>query len=354
MRILFLTISSLIFTLTTTAQLTLTYEALPHPGDTFVMWYDTNPNIDIGEASPLEQHFDFSNLQNSSQKYSAYGITADSEVQPFFPSSNLYTYGPAILYGGPGTPLPGYNEGWMLFRTDETGMWVEGYKIDDDNYPAIPQTPALQLVRTPCTYNDVFEQNSEWTADFNFDSSDADTVYTSFVYSKLSVDAWGTIDTPIEEDIAVLRINEYRETIDSVYYRMNGVTVWKDEFKRDTNNVYSYYSTEKRHPIVTVYCKPNDEVISAEYLQYSLLYNSIPKHSQASYTVYPNPSSHSLQIKGLKEITSYEVYNELGKVVISGEIQTGETIDISSLKAGLYHLSIFNNNSSFSTKVIKQ
>ena len=61
--------------------------------------------------------------------------------------------------------------------------------------------------------------------------------------------------------------------------------------------------------------------------------------------ISPNPSSHFIQISGLKNTEQYRIYNILGKQIAKGIISNNATINIENLKNGLYLLKINNTNS---------
>ncbi len=73
------------------------------------------------------------------------------------------------------------------------------------------------------------------------------------------------------------------------------------------------------------------------------------------FVLYPNPSKNILNIqkKATTEITSVEIYNLLGQVVIAIPSKT-EMIDVSSLKAGTYFVKLNSNKGKSYSKFIKE
>lgn len=69
---------------------------------------------------------------------------------------------------------------------------------------------------------------------------------------------------------------------------------------------------------------------------------SIPSIEEQSndLTLYPNPATDKIQLKGLRENLEYTVYNVLGKQVLNGHIEEFDTINISELQSGLYMIKI--------------
>jgi len=72
-------------------------------------------------------------------------------------------------------------------------------------------------------------------------------------------------------------------------------------------------------------------------------------------SIYPNPVSNILNIhfKNSKE-TNIEIYNILGKRVLTKTINQSQSINIENLNTGIYILKIKQGNSSISKKLIKQ
>lgn len=337
------------------AQITITYTSLPQPGDTFVMKYSNNPTINIGTPLATSQTWDFSMLENDSMKYSTYGITANLPFAGEYPESNLYTWGPSVMYGGPGTPLPGAGWGWMLFRTDVNGMDVIGYRQGTTpNVLSALQTPPQKLMKTPCCYDTTFSQASQWEISFNANPTNVDTTYISYVSKNIVCDAWGTLSTPIEQNLDVIRIHEYQISVDSVYGKMNGMVVYKMELKRDTTNNYLFYTLGKRHPIVSVWCHPNGNIYAAEYLFYSDLYNNINEiNNNESGIIYPNPTTNNFCIKSSSNSNAtIEIYSVDGKRVFHGAIPPDGLINCETWNSGLYFLEIRENNSIKTEKIL--
>ncbi len=337
------------------AQIFITHTSLPQPGDTFVMKYDNNPSINIGTPIATAQTWNFTMLQNDSMKYATYGITSNLPFAAEYPQSNLYTWGPSIMYGGPGTPLSGAGWGWMLFRTDVNGMDVIGYRQGDvPNILSALQTPPLKLMKTPCSYDTTYSQSSQWSISFNANPANVDTTYISYVSKNTICDAWGTLSTPIEQNLDVIRIHEYQISVDSVFGKMNGITVYSMEMKRDTANNYLFYTLSKRHPIASVWCRPNGNIYAAEYLFYSDLNTGINESVKAkSGIIYPNPATNSFHVNCVNNnSSSIEVYSLEGKKIHSGSVPQNGIINCETWNAGAYFLIIRENESIRTEKII--
>ncbi len=71
----------------------------------------------------------------------------------------------------------------------------------------------------------------------------------------------------------------------------------------------------------------------------------------SKFMVYPNPSSNQVYINTNEKIDRIDIYNTLGKTVLSTDEYNGK-LNIQSLKAGMYLLRIHSNNKVVNKKII--
>jgi len=72
-------------------------------------------------------------------------------------------------------------------------------------------------------------------------------------------------------------------------------------------------------------------------------------------TLYPNPVTDILQVKGIKKMENFRIVDNSGKVLIKQIINNTSTkIDISALKTGIYFIKIRTKNYVYMSKIIKQ
>jgi hypothetical protein len=70
--------------------------------------------------------------------------------------------------------------------------------------------------------------------------------------------------------------------------------------------------------------------------------NSLSKHQ---YSVFPNPTAGELTVTGLTEQTSFTVFDNIGKIIASGNISPAEpNIDLSKVAPGIYFIHFLNKN----------
>ena len=77
------------------------------------------------------------------------------------------------------------------------------------------------------------------------------------------------------------------------------------------------------------------------------------KKSSNTISVYPNPVSSVLRIKGLSENANITVFDVCGKNLFSQEL-TSNTVDLSSLKKGIYIVNITSERVSSNFKILKK
>ena len=79
---------------------------------------------------------------------------------------------------------------------------------------------------------------------------------------------------------------------------------------------------------------------------------NVEENITSEISIYPNPTTNYLYFKGINsELLNIEIYNILGKNIISQEISSNEPMDVSKLESGIYTIRI--NDSSESIKFIK-
>lgn len=71
-------------------------------------------------------------------------------------------------------------------------------------------------------------------------------------------------------------------------------------------------------------------------------------------TLYPNPTTDKVVIKGLDQDHSYRLLNQIGQLVKSGILSDGDAISFSNLTGSVFHLQLYSSERISSTiKVIK-
>lgn len=82
---------------------------------------------------------------------------------------------------------------------------------------------------------------------------------------------------------------------------------------------------------------------------------SVENNELLGFSMYPNPATNSLNISAKETILSAEIFNVIGKKVMSVNInKTSESIDVSSLTSGIYLVKYDVNGVTGTAKFIKQ
>ena len=71
-------------------------------------------------------------------------------------------------------------------------------------------------------------------------------------------------------------------------------------------------------------------------------------------SLYPNPTENNLTVEGLEGEINFTVSDTQGQVVLSGQGEDTFEVDLSTLPAGIYTLSLENKGNTVSKKIVKQ
>lgn len=89
--------------------------------------------------------------------------------------------------------------------------------------------------------------------------------------------------------------------------------------------------------------------VDSQFCGINLVYKDDPK-----IQVYPNPAANELNVHTFEYFDYYEIYNNLGVLVLKGTFNTLSKIDITDLKTGSYVLYLKSNRLNFHQSFIKQ
>lgn len=331
------------------SQDTIYVKSLPQAGLTYIVSKDTTTNYNITASSQSAQSWDYSNLIEAYPKVPTYDSTSKTSFASFFPTSNLFTYGPAAMYSGLFGSAPvdvqGSNKGYMFWRADSTGFWSEGFRSDNGIYSnrIVYIQPNELIFPLPGILNDSTENKSSWSLNFNLNSANVDTFYVTKSEKHFKYDAFGELKTPYGNYSKVLRLHEYAIKVDSVYSTLNGNTVYQTVLKRDTTNSYYYFEKDKDYPVLTSYADRNNNLMFTEYYK-----TTIPSTMQTGiielsklFAVYPNPASNILYFKTDLEVFKVEIFSFEGELVKEKILDRSiNAISINDLKSGIYFCKI--------------
>jgi hypothetical protein len=263
----------LITALTATAQIQITGADLPQAGDVNVVQVDTVSTPNLGVASAVAQTWNFSSLLSHYPQVGSYSpVTPYQAYASAFPGTNMFTYGPSIMYAGffGGAPVDYNSWGYMFWRSDTTGFFVSGFRVNygigDRN---VIETPQEMLMGAPASLDSSFTNVSRWVASFNNNPFDSDTNYISTVSKTLDCDAYGQMTTPFGV-FQVLRVKENMITIDSITATLGSITFYGIEVLRDTVINYYFWAKDVGYPVAIVKADVHGSIKRVEYLSDTL------------------------------------------------------------------------------------
>ena len=114
--------------------------------------------------------------------------------------------------------------------------------------------------------------------------------------------------------------------------------------------------TSSADPVLANVAQPKIEAIPANTLAREALQSRVADN-KLNATVYPNPSAgmFNVDISGTETTVTYEVANNLGRIIFAGQLPKGaSTIDMSILPDGVYFLRFHNGIDVVGKKVIKK
>lgn len=344
------------------SQITFTSADLQESGKTYITKTDTLTSVNLGTASASSQNWDFSSLLMHYMSGPSFDLTSNTPYASDYPNSNMFTYGPAIMFGGffGGAPVSeqGMNNGYMFWRKDATGFWTEGFMPDEGPYAGkkVWTVPQEMILGTPATLGTSYPNFSQWTLTYDNVPTDYDTVYVSTVDKVQNCDAWGTLTTPTDTYSDVLRIHEYGVKVDSAKSYMSGNPLLFIEVSRDTFNNYIFVTNGIHYPLVLVKADKNNVIRSIEYYFMQGFLETETLTESSSVTIYPNPSEGMLtveiptDVKNQSELVLTDAY---GKVVSKHTLnQQQNQIDCTALRAGVYFYTVISGQEQETGKII--
>ncbi|NSW46314.1 MAG: T9SS type A sorting domain-containing protein [Bacteroidales bacterium] len=327
-------------------QVTIQQSSLPAPGDTFAYIVDQNPSIAFNYTQ-ANATWNFASLQNDTIKYATYGISSQLPFISSFPGSNLYTYGPGILYGGLGGAAPYYNNfGHMLFATNSNGFYTVGFRSDFGfGMTNVLVQPNELLMKVPFSYQDSTYQESSWEINYHAVSTDYDTIYKRFNFKTLVAKGYGTLITPYGTFNQCLAVEEHLRFYDTIYIKYGTMTLYKTLAQADTVITVHVWSENKVNALLTAYYNPQTMACtSIEYMNYEDLNHVQPLSISTQSHFYPNPikAGSTCTISIPADVVSITTIN--GKAIQNITVQNNQITIPHYLKQGEYIIAIYKNN----------
>ncbi|MCX7697672.1 MAG: T9SS type A sorting domain-containing protein [Bacteroidales bacterium] len=335
-----------VFSLSLNCQI-IQFGSLPLPGDTFVFGVDVSPQV-LFDYQQTGATWDFSTLVQDTLQVSAYGATQNLPYQTNFPTSNVYTYGPGMLYGGPGGIAPYQNHfGYMFFRTDSQGFTAVGFRGSFGGAPTnVTIQPAEWLMKTPFTLYDSISQNYTWTIALNAFPNDIDTFYTRHAFKYLTAVGSGTIITPAGTFSNCLLVKEFIYYEDSLKIKFLSNTILDTLLLYDTLlYIHAWTPSKRNHVFKAEYEPSSNTLLKMWWLKYEIHAQILDQNDELTLTVFPNPVKKGENISILlPNIERVYLSNILGKNVCELISYDQKNFTLPQIEKGYYILQIFSQN----------
>lgn len=336
----------------------ITGDDLPQAGSTYITVTDTNPTVLLGTTGP--QSWNFSSLDSNYTRVANYELTSETPYAGIFTESNIYTYGPALLFPSFSGGTPVFYNGYMFWQSDNTGFKIIGWRADEgpDADKNIFQTPPELIIGAPNSQDSIFYNETRWEVPRNDNPLDNDTFYVCNIFKTHTSDAWGSLIIPYDT-FNVIRIHEYVIRIDSIIAKLGGSTtvIFEEEIMRDTSNNYIFMTEGVGYPVAIVHADVNNVIKDVEYLIDTLTtaVNEMPQFNHnKSAVAFPNPFNNYTTISvhnAEKSKISFCLFDQYGKKIKQIKKVRNNNIKIyrENLPQGVYFYKIYSNKKTISS-----
>jgi hypothetical protein len=285
---------------------------------------NTSDNADAWDMTP--------NSTLNGDITSPYRYDADDNVNGWY-NATLETYLKDTTNSGdsvntqPGSTSDGAYDGETKTR---------GLKLYNDGKKLATGNPTARRIYQKI----ILEAGVDYT--FSIDSrSEADNTQSEVFILNEEI----TTEAGLDDGVADSRVDAY-------FKITNDFTGDKKVF---ATNTFDFTSTKTT---VVIYVRPINTINTDTEIFFDNI--SLVKKATASVndvfsskiSIYPNPANEFVQISTSETITGVEVYNLIGKRVISSSKLTNNKIDVSNLSKGVYILKVMSNDLVGSRKII--
>jgi hypothetical protein len=149
----------------------------------------------------------------------------------------------------------------------------------------------------------------------------------------------------LENGIADARVDAYFEITDDFTGDKEIFATNTFDFKATTNTVVIYVRSLSTVDSDTEVFLDNISLVKKATAAVNDVFSS-------KISIYPNPANEFVQIASEENITGIEIYNLIGKKVISSSSLINNKIDVSNLSKGIYVLKVMSNKLVGSRKII--
>ncbi len=123
----------------------------------------------------------------------------------------------------------------------------------------------------------------------------------------------------------------------------------KSEYINNSNGIITVSTTYMWNKATSVWNKQS----TAMYYYTPGTSSEIPSISKENYLIYPNPAVNSLYISGLNKLADVSIMDINGQMIYESQLQSN-TVDVSSLRSGIYLISIKTMDGNSVSRFIKK
>lgn len=346
-----------LFTNWMNAQITVNSSSFPTVGDTIRVSVGMIQNQDFSSTGE-SFIWDFSALVPDSQRVTDYRPVSETNlflVQPYFGSfadvdhqASYYTLIPNLALA-PDTASGGLSfENTSLFsKLSTTALTNVGFSVEISGFPvAVPSDTIETVYPFPLDYGNTWSSKGYSAIDL----TGLNLAFKQFRTRESVVDGWGNITTPYGS-FDVLRVKHIIHEIDSFMIEVDTVVgpEWFG-FELPEQHDYEWIAANDKEPILRISTTLFAGFENISSITYRDIYRDMPvsgmkEVAATTLGLYPNPTTKQLNLKSSAEMLAYQIVDAAGKVSRSGKLTDKEiNLDVETLPAGLYQISIVGKN----------
>lgn len=357
-----LLLSTMLYTSSTFAQITLESTDYLQAGDTARLSQTTDNSIDF-ISTGVNSVWDFSNLQAETQSLLDPLLVQDASflIQMRFGNfapakyiSDYYNSYAGIPFDQFGNFLPVNIEDIFRFtKIDSDSVSFTGYSmlVEGNDVPFQSDTTEV-VMRFPMNFGDSYSGRAYSKVDFNpiFNG-----IFIQYRQRETVVDGYGSLLTPYG-NFNTIRLKHTVNEQDSLYADLLGFATWIP-LNLPTQHIYEWWAKGELVPVMKIETQliNGDEVVTS--IEYKDEYRGLTAQLASetfNISVYPNPSDQILSIETNTNIKSFQVYSSEGKLILSTSVDEQNSIQLSthSIPDGNYLLLVDTTSGKSVQKIV--
>lgn len=340
----------IIFSLSVSAQITLTQSDLPVAGTAYIVGADSAYNAAITPGG-ANQSWDYSGLVNSVQDTIGFIAASTSPYASNFPLANLASHNVV-------------DSMWTFFISNPTGFYINGaYSYGSSGVGGLSNIPLVynpsQLFEpVPFTYTNTRNDVSRFRIDLDTLGQHLRLVHR--MESVFDADGYGSLILPNATYPNTLRIKTIGTAYDSVFVDLLGIgfyTLVNSTISQSSN--YRWFRNGQ--PAYLLGMNGDSLGNQMNYSEYLLNNGTIGITEQLAtvkfVTVYPNPATAQINFvlpEVAKENTTLKIFNAEGKLVRETVVDglNGYGFNTTYMETGLYLYSIVGVSTNYQGRFI--